>query len=338
MRGPVPLLIAIMTFVMVVVAAAGLALANTASVVQGGCRESLFDPDRRRRGEGPGGDCRGTDSARRHPGRAGRAGGSAPDARTLAWPGRRARPICRCRRSSMSTSGPAPIPPAVAQAIEQAVPGARFVAHRASLAPLLKALRGADAARARAGPADRAGERRGGRAGGARRARHPSRARSRSCTASARPIDQVARLFLRQIAIDALIGRSRRRRGRGPGHRPDPRRRRAPRRMLAGSAAARAGTMLLLLRLLPFAIAAARNAGCQGALLQGIARALMIARLLAFLAILYALGFALFAVTLGTPAAAGYAEGRRDRRDHRRQGPDRTWRRACSPTARASGC
>ena len=36
LRGPVPLLIAIMTFVMVVVAAAGLALANTASVVRGG--------------------------------------------------------------------------------------------------------------------------------------------------------------------------------------------------------------------------------------------------------------------------------------------------------------
>ena len=36
MRGPVPLLIAIMTFVMVVVAAAGLALANTGSVIRAG--------------------------------------------------------------------------------------------------------------------------------------------------------------------------------------------------------------------------------------------------------------------------------------------------------------
>ncbi len=35
-RGPVPLLIAIMTFVMVVVAAAGLALANSAPVIQSG--------------------------------------------------------------------------------------------------------------------------------------------------------------------------------------------------------------------------------------------------------------------------------------------------------------
>ena len=34
----------------------------------------------------------------------------------------------------------------------------------------------------------------------------------------------------------------------------------------------------------------------------------MIARLLAFLAVLYGLGFALFAVTLGTPAAAGTAK------------------------------
>jgi cell division transport system permease protein len=35
-RGPVPLLIAIMTFVMVVVGAAGLALANTGAVVKAG--------------------------------------------------------------------------------------------------------------------------------------------------------------------------------------------------------------------------------------------------------------------------------------------------------------
>ena len=36
MRGPVPLLIAIMTFVIVVVAAAGFALSNTSSVVKSG--------------------------------------------------------------------------------------------------------------------------------------------------------------------------------------------------------------------------------------------------------------------------------------------------------------
>jgi len=36
LRGPVPLLIAIMTFVMVVVAAAGLALANTGAVIRAG--------------------------------------------------------------------------------------------------------------------------------------------------------------------------------------------------------------------------------------------------------------------------------------------------------------
>ena len=39
MKGPVPLLIAIMTFVMVVVGAAGLALANTASVVKAGVEQ-----------------------------------------------------------------------------------------------------------------------------------------------------------------------------------------------------------------------------------------------------------------------------------------------------------
>ncbi len=58
MRGPVPLLIAIMTFVMVVVAAAGLALAEQRVGGEVGRRASLFDPDRRWRGQGAAADRR----------------------------------------------------------------------------------------------------------------------------------------------------------------------------------------------------------------------------------------------------------------------------------------
>ena len=146
---------------------------------------------------------------------------------------------------------------------------------------------------------------------------------------------QVARLFVRQIAIDALLGG------------------------VAGAAAAGliialiiggastatmlAGTPPLALGRRPAARAAAvrrraaGDAGCQGGVAQGIARALMIARLLSFLAILYVLGFALFAVTLGEPApkdapkadAIVVITGGKGRIEHAA---------ACSTKARASGC
>ena len=74
-------------------------------------------------------------------------------------------------------------------------------------------------------------------------------------------------------------------------------------RLLSGSPPLDWNDALLLL-LLPIAIALLATLGCKGRADEGIARTLMIARLLAFLIVLYALGFALFAVTLGTPAAA----------------------------------
>ena len=140
-RGPVPFLIAIMTFVMVVVAAAGLSLGNTASVVKSGVgnRYSIQIVD-------------------------GRASAPAAIAAARAAPGvvRVAQvPPADLRRTLERWLGPAaaeadlPIPvmidvdlapgadsAPVAAAVGRAAPGARLVAHAASLAPLLDALRG----------------------------------------------------------------------------------------------------------------------------------------------------------------------------------------------------
>ena len=141
LRGPVPLLIAIMTFVMVVVAAAGLALANSASVVKSGVehRYSIQIAD-------------------------GVAKAPAAIAAARSAPGvtrvDQVRPE-ELRRTLERWLGPAgteadlPLPAiidvdlgagadpvAVGQAVQNAVPSARFIAHRTSLAPLLQALRG----------------------------------------------------------------------------------------------------------------------------------------------------------------------------------------------------
>jgi cell division transport system permease protein len=140
-RGPVPVLIGIMTFVMVVVAAAGLALANTATIVKGGVenRYSIQIADG-----------------------ASRASAAIAAARALPEAARVVQvPPDDLRRTLERWLGPAaadaalPLPviidvdlkpgsdaTAIARRIEQAVPGARFLAHRASLAPLLDALRG----------------------------------------------------------------------------------------------------------------------------------------------------------------------------------------------------
>jgi len=203
-KGPVPLLIAIMTFVMVVVAAAGLALGNTASVVKQGVenRFSIQISD-------------------------GSAKTSAAIAAARSAPG-----VSRVeqvppedlRRTLERWLGPAgaeadlPLPviidvdlapgadvPAVARRIEQAVAGARFVAHRASLAPLLDALRGLTMlafglvlliAMASAAAVVLA----------ARGALDTHRATIEVMHGIGATDEQVATLFLRQIAIDALIG------------------------------------------------------------------------------------------------------------------------------------
>ena len=203
-KGPVPLLIAIMTFVMVVVAAAGLALGNTASVVKQGVenRFSIQISD-------------------------GSTKTSAAIAAARSAPG-----VSRVeqvppedlRRTLERWLGPAgaeadlPLPviidvdlapgadvPAVARRIEQAVAGARFVAHRASLAPLLDALRGLTMlafglvlliAMASAAAVVLA----------ARGALDTHRATIEVMHGIGATDEQVATLFLRQIAIDALIG------------------------------------------------------------------------------------------------------------------------------------
>lgn len=203
-RGPVPLLIAIMTFVMVVVAAAGLALVNSATVVKSGVehRYSIQIAD-------------GTSKA------------PAAIAAARAAPGVTGTsqvPPEELRRTLERWLGPSgaeadlPLPAIIdvdvqpgadadriGQAIERAVPGARFVAHRASLAPLLQALNGLTLlafglvlliAAASAAAIILA----------ARGALDNHRATIEVMHGIGATDRQVARLFVRQIAIDALLG------------------------------------------------------------------------------------------------------------------------------------
>ena len=140
-RGPVPLLIAIMTFVIVVVAAAGLALANTSSVVKAGVenRYSIQISDGSSRAPAA------IAAARAIPGIA-RVEQVAPEdlRRTLErWLGPSAGEADLPMPAIIDVDlKPGTDPVQVGQAIESAVPGARFIAHRTSLEPLLKALRG----------------------------------------------------------------------------------------------------------------------------------------------------------------------------------------------------
>jgi cell division transport system permease protein len=203
-RGPVPLLIAIMTFVMVVVGAAGLALGNTASVVKAGVenRYSIQIAD---------GTARATAAIA--------AARSAPGVVRVEQV-----PPEDLRRTLERWLGPAgaeadlPIPaivdvdmrpgadPApVSAAVERAVPGARFMAHRASLEPLLDALNGLTRlafglvlliALASAAAVVLA----------ARAALDTHRATIEVMHGIGATDRQVARLFVRQIALDALLG------------------------------------------------------------------------------------------------------------------------------------
>lgn len=203
-RGPVPVLIAIMAFVMVVVASSGLALANTASVVKAGV-ENRFTIQI-------------SDGSAKAP-----AAIAAAKARREAVRVEQVPPD-DLRRTLERWLGPAgreadlPLPAiidvdlrpdadalAVGRAIEKAVPGARFVAHRTSLEPLLKALRGLTLlalgltvliALASAAAVVLA----------ARGALNTHRGTIEVMHGIGATDRQVARLFTRQIAIDALIG------------------------------------------------------------------------------------------------------------------------------------
>jgi cell division transport system permease protein len=203
-RGPVPLLIAIMTFVMVVVGAAGLALGNTAAVVKSGVenRYSIQIADGATRAPAA------IAAARSAPGVA-HAEEVAPEAlrRTLErWLG----------PAGAEADLPIPViidvdlkpgadPAAVKAAIERAAPGARFIAHRSSLEPLLDALKGLTRlalglvlliALASGAAVILA----------ARGALDTHRATIEVMHGIGATDRQVARLFVRQIAIDALLG------------------------------------------------------------------------------------------------------------------------------------
>lgn len=204
LKGPVPLLIAIMTFVMLVVAAAGLALANSASVIRDGVEHHYSIQIA-----------------------GGAAQAPAAIAATRALPGVvrvEQVPPRELRRMLQRWLGPAaqeadlPIPviidvdlrdgtdPApIAAALAKAVPDARLVAHSASLAPLLGALQGLTSlsftlvlliALASAAAIVLA-------ALGALDMHRSTIEVMHGIGATDR---QVARLFLRQIAIDSLIG------------------------------------------------------------------------------------------------------------------------------------
>ena len=203
-RGPVPVLIAIMSFVMVVVAAAGLALANTASVVKAGVehRYSIQIAD------GAAKAPEAIAAARSQPGVSRVEQVDPKDLRrTLErWLG----------PASAEADLPLPAiidvdlksgadPSAIAGAVQRAVPSARFVAHQSSLGPLLKALRdltllalglvlmialasGAAVVLAARGALD------------------THRGTIEVMHGIGATDDQVVRLFVRQIAVDALLG------------------------------------------------------------------------------------------------------------------------------------
>ena len=203
-RGPVPLLIAIMTFVMVVVAAAGLGLGNAASVIKAGVenRYSIQMADGSGKAE-----------------QALAVARSDPEVARVAQV-----PPEELRRTLERWLGPAaseadlPLPviidvdlkpgaqPApIADRIGRRVSGAHFVAHRTSLVPLLDALNGSTMlafglvlliALASAAAIILA----------ARGALDTHRATIEVMHGIGATDDQVVRLFLSQIWVDALLG------------------------------------------------------------------------------------------------------------------------------------
>ena len=203
-RGPVPFLIAIMTFVMVVVGAAGLALSNTASVVKSGVenRYSIQIADGAAKAPAA------AAAARAQPGVV-RVAQVPPEdlRRTLErWLGPAGQEADLPLPAIIDVDlKPGADPGAVGNAVERAVPGARFIAHRTSLEPLLKALRGLTLlalglvlmiALASAAAVVLA----------ARGALDTHRGTIEVMHGIGATDDQVARLFVRQIAIDALLG------------------------------------------------------------------------------------------------------------------------------------
>ena len=204
MRGPVPVLIAIMMFVMVIVAATGLSLTNMASVVRAGVEHRYSIQIADGAAQAPAALA----AARAAPGVVNVAQVPPEDLRrTLErWLGPAGAeadlPLPAIIDVDLATGAdPAP----VARAVAAAVPGARFIAYRASLSPLLDGLRGVTMlafalvlliALATAAAVVLA----------ARGALNTHRATIDIMHGIGATDDQVARLFQRQIAIDALLG------------------------------------------------------------------------------------------------------------------------------------
>ena len=204
MRGPVPLLIAIMTFVMVVVASAGLALANTSSVIKAGVEHRY--------------SIQIADGAAKAPAAIAAARSTSGISRIEQVDPSELRRTLERWLGPASAEADLPLPavidvdlkagadPAsVASVVHKAVPSARFVAHQTSLAPLLKALRGLTLlalglvlmiAMASAAAVILA----------ARGALNTHRGTIEVMHGIGATDEQVARLFVRQIAVDALTG------------------------------------------------------------------------------------------------------------------------------------
>jgi cell division transport system permease protein len=140
LQGPTPYVIAIMMFVMVVIAAAGLALANAGSVVAQGVENRYSVQIANGSAKAP---------------LAVRALAGAPGvAAVRPVPEREMRDTLERWLGPQGAQADLPLPAmidvdlapgaspqAVAARVEQAVPGARFVAHSAMLAPMLRAIR-----------------------------------------------------------------------------------------------------------------------------------------------------------------------------------------------------
>ena len=204
LQGPTPYVIAIMMFVTIIIAAAGLALANAADIVAAGVENRY--------------SIQIADGARSAP-RAIAAARASPGVADV-------RPVSEqaLRRTLERWLGPAglgedlPIPALidvdlapgaspqiVAQAVERAVPGAKFVAHRTSLEPLLSAIRAMQwLALALVGMMVLATA--AAVVLAARGALDTNRATIDVMHGIGATDDQIARLFQRRIALDALTG------------------------------------------------------------------------------------------------------------------------------------
>jgi cell division transport system permease protein len=195
LQGPTPYVIAIMMFVMVVIAAAGLAMANAAGVVAEGV-ESRYSVQI-------------ANGAAKSP-LAVRVLAGAPGVAAV-------RPVPESEmRETLEADLPLPAlidvdlqpgasPETVAARVEKAVPGARFVAHEVMLAPMLRAIRSLTwlsfalvllIAAATAAAVVLA----------ARGALDTNRSTIEVMHGIGATDDQVARLFQRKIALDSLTG------------------------------------------------------------------------------------------------------------------------------------